>query len=587
MLVVVTQASPFTLPADDQALALAYTQELAQQLAPTAQPSSSVQDPDQQQQQHTPLSPNTPVNEEEHQPRDPLAEAKEIARLNIMDKILIALGPPFGEKLPKAPTNDTLATVPTPIQINAEPCPYKYKRCSSQTYFPSCEVPRNTDPEIWPQRFNLFFNLSREFNNKVDVMAATLRLYKNDSLPLEIPKNLFINAYIYNKSLTRKRHRARLVAGTKILSDYIGWVTLPVEPMVRRWRRRRNNHGLLITVIDVDDIPWDAPRIFVTMDCTSGNNSLLPLPFEVQTEEEGQRYPALNVRLGSPDGEPGTTPSTSPAPDNTTTVENSTLMQSDEPDIYDYDYTMAVSEQSLMSTQDPLIEDYSSQDSQPEEEEEEEPQTDIPETPESHLLYHANEGRHSPGEGGRGHDINEGDPVFVGLTNHRHRHHSRPGVETQTHRSSLPLVPHPTSPYTSRADREDHVVDDAQLDSAHTPLPIPPAPTTTTTTTTHFPVLPHSLRTVDQPMTDEELISASQQLRYLEQVGVDRAALEPDRTPGNEREQRMLRRPSVDERRPMTERGEQGRKSRRERQRGIKDRRLARRFRGMHHQRRG
>ncbi|KAK3857815.1 hypothetical protein Pcinc_035955 [Petrolisthes cinctipes] len=520
--------------------------------------------------------------------------AKEIARLNIMDKILIALGPPFGEKLPKAPTNDTLATVPTPIQINALPCPYKYKRCSSQTYFPSCEVPRNTDPEIWPQRFNLFFNLSREFNYKVDVMAATLRLYKNDSLPLEVPKNLFINAYIYNKSLTRKRHRTRLVTGTKILSDYIGWVTLSVEPMVRRWRRRRSNHGLLITVIDVDDIPWDAPRIFVTMDCTSG---LLPLPFEVQTEEEGQRYPALNVRLGSPDDEPGATLSTSPAPDYNTTVENSTLMQSDEPDIYDYDDTIGVSEQSLMSTQDPLIEDYSSQDSQPEEEEEdEEAQIDIPETPESHLLYHANEGQHSPGEGGRGHDISEGDPVFVGLTNHRHRHHSRPGgVETQTdhqstHRSPLPPVPHPTSPYTSRADREDHVVDDTQPDTAHihghTPLPLPPAPTTTTTTT-HFPVLPPSLRTVDQPMTDEELISASQQLRFMEQVGVDRATFEPNRTPGNETEQRMLRRPSVEERRPITERGEQGRKSRRERQRGLKDRRLPRRFRGMYHQRRG
>lgn len=53
-----------------------------------------------------------------------------MARLSIMDRLLIALGPPFSEKLPKAPTNDTLATVPTPINITAEPCPYKYKvRC--------------------------------------------------------------------------------------------------------------------------------------------------------------------------------------------------------------------------------------------------------------------------------------------------------------------------------------------------------------------------------------------------------------------------------------------------------------------------
>lgn len=266
--------------------------------------------------------------------RDPLADAREMARLNIMDRILIALGPPFGDMLPKAPTNDTLATVPTPINITAEPCPYKYKRCSSQTFFPSCDIPRNTDPEIWPQRFNLYFNLSADFDSKLDVINATLRLFKNSSLPLQSPKTLLIKAYVYTKSLTRRRAKTTLVADAQVSSDYLGWVSLPVDKMVRRWKRARNNYGLLITVNDIDQILWDAPRLFVIMDCASG---LVPLPFEVQTDEEGQRYPALNVRLGSPDDEGEVNlPSPSPAPvflpEGVTVV-----MQSDDPTVTDSD----------------------------------------------------------------------------------------------------------------------------------------------------------------------------------------------------------------------------------------------------------
>ncbi|XP_037790923.1 uncharacterized protein LOC119586287 isoform X3 [Penaeus monodon] len=235
--------------------------------------------------------------------RDPLADARAMARLSIMDRLLIALGPPFSEKLPKAPTNDTLATVPTPINITAEPCPYKYKRCSSQTFFPSCDIPRNTDPAVWPQRFNLFFNLSTDFDNKLDVINATLRLFKNSTVPFNSPQTLLINVFAYTRSLTRRRAKTQLVADAQVSSDYIGWVSLSVDRMVRRWKKQRNNHGLLVTVTDPNQIPWDAPKLFVIMDCASGNTSLVPLPFEVQTDEEGQRYPALNVRQGSLDDE--------------------------------------------------------------------------------------------------------------------------------------------------------------------------------------------------------------------------------------------------------------------------------------------
>ncbi|XP_050702412.1 uncharacterized protein LOC126988389 isoform X2 [Eriocheir sinensis] len=284
------------------------------------------------------------------QPRDPLEEAREMAKLNIMDRILIALGPTFGKELPRLNT-DALATVSTPLlNINSSaPCPYKYKRCSSQTFFPTCDIPKNTSPEIWPQRFNLFFNLSSDFGNNLYVINATLRLYKNNSLPLEHPKTLLIRAHYYLKSLTKRRDRKRLVAGVQISSDYLGWVTLPVPGMVKRWKRQRNNHGVLVSVTDVDDTHWDAPKIFVIMDCVSG---AVPLPFEVQSEQDRQKYPSLNVRLGSPDDtlDPDLLPESTPRPRqsyNPSALNYSTplppygptpTMQGDDPQLYEDDY---------------------------------------------------------------------------------------------------------------------------------------------------------------------------------------------------------------------------------------------------------
>ncbi|XP_064083629.1 uncharacterized protein LOC135199470 isoform X2 [Macrobrachium nipponense] len=265
---------------------------------------------------------------------DPLDDARSMAVLTIMERILVALGPSFVETLPKAPTNSTLATVPTPINITAEPCPYVYKRCSSQTSFPSCDIPHNTDPEVWAERFNLYFNLSTDFD-KMDIINATLRLYKNNSIPLLHPKPLLVKAYAYTRSLTRKRSRTMLVAENSVSSDYTGWVTLSMDKIVRRWKKGRNNHGLLITVTDAHTVPWDASDIFIIMSCSSG---LVPLPFEVQTDEVGQRYPALNIRQGSPNDDfPLTTvsrPPSSPRPP----VPTEPHIQSDDPDVYDDEY---------------------------------------------------------------------------------------------------------------------------------------------------------------------------------------------------------------------------------------------------------
>ncbi|MPC94361.1 hypothetical protein E2C01_089528 [Portunus trituberculatus] len=116
--------------------------------------------------------------------------------------------------------------------------------------------------------------------------------------------------------------------------------------IVKRWKRHKSNHGVKITVNDVRNRPWDAPSIFVTMDCAAG---LVPLPFEVQTEQEGQQYPALNFRFGSPDDEPDTAlPSSAPATPSTRQDLHSPspTMQGDDPaSLYEYNYESDLEEE--------------------------------------------------------------------------------------------------------------------------------------------------------------------------------------------------------------------------------------------------
>ncbi|KAK7080067.1 hypothetical protein SK128_012284, partial [Halocaridina rubra] len=194
--------------------------------------------------------------------------ARLMAKLSFMDRIIKALGPEYVDNLPQPPS-DTLATVPTPINITAEPCPYRYKRCSSETFFPSCDIPQNTDPETWAMRFNLYFDLSKDLE-KLDIINATLRLYKNNSIPLVNPKNLLIKAHEYGRYVPkRRRSKKTLIATKSVPSDYIGWVSLHIEKTVKRWRKPRNNHGIQISVVDTDTIPWQAENIFVIMNCSS------------------------------------------------------------------------------------------------------------------------------------------------------------------------------------------------------------------------------------------------------------------------------------------------------------------------------
>lgn len=237
---------------------------------------------------------------------DAFERNRELALNFLLDKVRRALGRKFVERLPPPPTNATLTPINTTFtMLSTEFCPEYYTRCSSQTFYPSCELPRNTDRNMWEQRFTHFFNISSEIAtiNHQDVLNATLRLYKNFSLPLKTSIMLTVRLHAFTRSLKRNRERSRFISQTKVSSDFVGWVFLDVYKLIKRLKGT-SNHGIKITIHNENNAPWNYPDLFVKMNCSASNESLVPLPFEVtQLGEDTQRYPALNIRSGTHESE--------------------------------------------------------------------------------------------------------------------------------------------------------------------------------------------------------------------------------------------------------------------------------------------
>ncbi|KAF2358590.1 hypothetical protein FHG87_010653 [Trinorchestia longiramus] len=236
-------------------------------------------------------------------PEDSFALNRRRAIQLVLGKVLRALGPEFEARLPLAPTNATLTPLNSSLRVETGTCPERYRRCSSQTFYPSCELPRNTDEQMWHQRFTLFFNISSEISSirRNNILNATLRLYKL-KLPLPERQTFIVKLHVFTKSLKRNRERSRAAESIRLSSDYEGWVFLNVASLVPRLKSRAN-HGFKISIQNERNVPWNIPDFFVKMDCKASNDSLIPLPFEVQLDDNTQRYPALNIRSGTQEAE--------------------------------------------------------------------------------------------------------------------------------------------------------------------------------------------------------------------------------------------------------------------------------------------
>ncbi|CAH0549619.1 unnamed protein product [Brassicogethes aeneus] len=162
-----------------------------------------------------------------------------------------------------------------------------------RSFYPSCDVPQNTDQDIWKDDnlMNLYFNFDySNYEQNSKIATATLRLYripfenstkltlKNDcdnSSSTEDEK-LRVSIYWYTKSLKKRRVKRRL-SDSKVISDSALWVELDVKPATKAWGKGKNL-GLGVLVEDQDGTNLKAEKYFKGPECTVGMPTPKPIP---------------------------------------------------------------------------------------------------------------------------------------------------------------------------------------------------------------------------------------------------------------------------------------------------------------------
>ncbi|XP_018561544.1 uncharacterized protein LOC108903742 [Anoplophora glabripennis] len=165
-----------------------------------------------------------------------------------------------------------------------------------RSFYPSCELPVNTDQDAWKDDhvMNLFFNFNFDYisNDKnANIATATLRLYRLpdngtqfnsrdgdcDNLnSTEDERLLRVSIYWYTKSLKKRRVRRRL-ADSKVIPEHSRWVELSVKPAAKAWTKGRNL-GLGVLVEDQDDNLLRADKYFKGASCMVGTSTPKPIP---------------------------------------------------------------------------------------------------------------------------------------------------------------------------------------------------------------------------------------------------------------------------------------------------------------------
>ncbi|XP_066906506.1 uncharacterized protein [Halyomorpha halys] len=184
-----------------------------------------------------------------------------------------------------------------------------------QSVYPSCELPRNTDEELWDKghQMNLYFNLT--FPNPgqgstFSIQWAKLRLYKlpqgNTTMPLvedcapgrgditdkkhyihfptpgaQLPieeKQLRVSVYWYTKALRKHRVKRKLLDSQMISYYGEAWTEWNVKVAVKAWKELGKNFGISVEVEDEDRVILPASKIFMSMNCSKEANIQQPIP---------------------------------------------------------------------------------------------------------------------------------------------------------------------------------------------------------------------------------------------------------------------------------------------------------------------
>ncbi|KAB0791880.1 hypothetical protein PPYR_03680 [Photinus pyralis] len=160
-----------------------------------------------------------------------------------------------------------------------------------RSYYPSCELPKNTDQDLWKDEntMNLYFNVEHPDSSSINVATATLRLYRvpagnvtsttTDSCENSTGSEeqlMRISIYWYTKSLKRQRVKRRL-SDSKVIAQSAKWVELSVLPATKAWMKGKNL-GLAILVEDQEGAVLKADKYFKGASCMVGTSTPKPIP---------------------------------------------------------------------------------------------------------------------------------------------------------------------------------------------------------------------------------------------------------------------------------------------------------------------
>nr|CAD7432001.1 unnamed protein product [Timema monikensis] len=196
-----------------------------------------------------------------------------------------------------------------------------------QSFYPSCEIPRNTDQDLWSDEnsMNLLFDLSYPIGLEgatVNIMAAKLRLHKlshgdhtatgetcatlalsdlaqtstedfqqgngqtksqyMSTLPVtptyKDEKQVRVSVYWYTRSLKKNRVKRKLLDSRMVSIYGEEWLEFNVKSAARVWRESGKNFGLSIQVEDEDNQVLPAVKYFSFMDCSNEASTARPIP---------------------------------------------------------------------------------------------------------------------------------------------------------------------------------------------------------------------------------------------------------------------------------------------------------------------
>ncbi|XP_015111005.1 uncharacterized protein LOC107037134 isoform X2 [Diachasma alloeum] len=181
-------------------------------------------------------------------------------------------------------------------------------------FSPTCEIPKNTDPETWSDPFSMNMNFKMNLTSSDHIVAARLRIYKLPQMNPTVPsssvsavddeeeeeKKIRISVYYYTKSLKKHRSKKRLMDSVVTpLTPAGGHLALDVRQALRFWRQpsrgthstSNNNHGILVQVEDQDGRPLK-PASYMQQDACHTND-------EDTDEKAYQRVPAIFLQACS------------------------------------------------------------------------------------------------------------------------------------------------------------------------------------------------------------------------------------------------------------------------------------------------